>query len=96
MTLTSSSLAQTSARRDGKTGSPANECVFITCTRVTPKKSLERVVDGISSYEPMGTSIGYVIVGFLGDAYESKLTGDTSGDSPTPAIFRCNPFVDHA
>ena len=72
----------------------ADECVFITCTRVNAKKSLEESIDAISHLRADGHKIQYVIVGFLGDAYESKLKGYIRRQ-PEPHIFHCYPFLDH-
>jgi glycosyltransferase involved in cell wall biosynthesis len=69
--------------------------VFITCTRVMPKKSLEDVIDAISRLHVAGHNVRYVIAGFLGDAYERTLKRHIA-QQPDPEIFHCFPFLDHA
>jgi glycosyltransferase involved in cell wall biosynthesis len=84
-------------REQGRTEleASAGECVFITCTRVKPKKSLERVVDGVSKLRADGHKVRYVIAGFVGGAYEDKLKAHIARQA-SPEIFHCLPFLDHA
>jgi glycosyltransferase involved in cell wall biosynthesis len=72
----------------------ADECVFVTCTRVNAKKNLERVIDGVSSLRSAGHKVRYVIVGFLGDSYEAELKEHIERQ-PDPEIFHCFPFLAH-
>ena len=72
-----------------------DEWVFITCTRVTVAKDLERIVDAVTTLRLEGHSVRYVLAGFLGDAYGSALTRYMAAQ-PHPEIFSCYPFLDHA
>ena len=72
----------------------ADECVFVTCTRVNAKKGLETVIDGVSSLRAAGHRVRYVVAGFLGDAYEAKLKQHIERQ-PEPEIFHCYPFLAH-
>lgn len=75
-------------------GAAENDCVLVTCTRVTAKKNLERVIDCVSKLCADAYDVRYVIAGFLGDGYESRLKSYIARQ-PRPEIFHCYPFLDH-
>lgn len=75
-------------------GAPADERLFVTCTRVTRKKGLERVVDAVSALRHAGHPVRYAIAGFVGGAYEDELKRYI-GRQPVPGIFHCFPFLGH-
>jgi glycosyltransferase involved in cell wall biosynthesis len=76
-------------------GASPEDCIFITCTRVTEKKELEQVIDRVSELRSNGLKISYVIAGFLGDEYDRRLKRYIQVQ-PEPQIFHCYSFLDHA
>lgn len=75
-------------------GVGADDTVFVTCTRVNSKKSLERVVDAASALAQEGRRIRYVVAGFSEGTYGESLRAYINGQ-PDPSIFVCLPLLDH-
>jgi len=71
-----------------------DECVFVTCTRVNAKKSLERVVDAVSTLQVEDGGVRYAIAGFQGDRYGHALRSYID-QTAERSIFRCLPLLDH-
>ena len=71
-----------------------DEIVFITSTRVTKVKNLEKVIDFISKVYAKNNKVKYIIIGFLGDNYEKELKQYIRMQS-YPEIFYCYPFLSH-
>jgi glycosyltransferase involved in cell wall biosynthesis len=87
------SIAERAEARE-ELGLHPDECVFVTGTRVNPKKGLERVIDSVSRLRLDGKPARYVIAGFMGDSYEAELKRYVAAQ-PDPRFFHCSPFLDH-
>lgn len=72
-----------------------DEVVFITSTRVTPRKTLENVIEPISKLYTEGKRVRYIMIGLLGDDYEERLK-TLIKRQPNPEIFYCYPFSGHS
>lgn len=73
-------------------GFKENEIVIITSTRINKRKNLEQIIELISSLNNKGLSVSYILVGFLGDSYESELKSFIAKQS-VPHKFKCFPFL---
>lgn len=69
-----------------------DEVVLITSTRINKRKNLESVIELISRFNKEGKKVRYVMVGFLGDAYEKELKTFIQSQ-PAPHAFLCFPFL---
>ncbi|HXD93301.1 MAG TPA: glycosyltransferase family 4 protein [Bacteroidia bacterium] len=69
-----------------------DEVVLITSTRVNKRKNLEGNIELVSRLRAEGKKLKYIIVGFLGDAYERELKAFTLSQ-PEPEAFICFPFL---
>jgi glycosyltransferase involved in cell wall biosynthesis len=75
-------------------GLDPDECLFVTCTRVNAKKSLEHVIDATSSLRARGYPVRYVIAGLLADDYGRALESYIE-QQLDPSVFHWLPFLDH-
>jgi glycosyltransferase involved in cell wall biosynthesis len=57
----------------GQHGIREDELLLATCTRATPRKGLEVVIDVVSELRGHGVAVRYVLAGLLGDAYAKAL-----------------------
>lgn len=73
-------------------GFGADDVAIITSTRVNKRKNLEQIIRLVSDMNMAGKKVKYVIVGFLGDAYEQELKGFI-GKLPDPSVVTCFPFL---
>jgi glycosyltransferase involved in cell wall biosynthesis len=73
-------------------GFKENEIVIITSTRINKRKNLEQIIELISSLNNKGLNVSYILVGFLGDAYEAELKSFITKQS-VPDKFKCYPFL---
>lgn len=73
-------------------GFKENEIVIITSTRINKRKNLEQIIELISSLNNKGLSVSYILVGFLGDNYETELKTFIAQQS-VPNKFKCFPFL---
>jgi len=73
-------------------GFKENEIVIITSTRINKRKNLEQIIELISSLNNKGLNVSYILVGFLGDAYETELKSFIAKQS-VPDKFKCYPFL---
>jgi glycosyltransferase involved in cell wall biosynthesis len=73
-------------------GIAEDEVVLITSTRVNKRKNLESNIAFISKLHGEGKKVRYIIVGFLGDAYERELKAFIQSQ-PKPETFICFPFL---
>jgi glycosyltransferase involved in cell wall biosynthesis len=69
-----------------------DEVVLITSTRVNKRKNLESNIALVSQLHAEGKKVKYIIVGFLGDAYEQELKIFIQSQ-PKPEAFICFPFL---
>ena len=76
-------------------GFSADDIIIITSTRVNKRKNLEKNIELISRLHATGKKVRYVIIGFLGDAYERELK-EFIQSQPEPGLFRCFPFLQAA
>jgi glycosyltransferase involved in cell wall biosynthesis len=76
-------------------GFQEDDIVIITSTRVNKRKNLEKNIELISCLHAEGKKVRYVIVGFLGDAYERELKAYIQSQ-PEPGLFRCFSFLQAA
>jgi glycosyltransferase involved in cell wall biosynthesis len=76
-------------------GFQEEDIVMITSTRVNKRKNLEKNIKLISQLHTQGKKVRYVVVGFLGDDYESELKAFIQAQ-PNPDLFRCFPFLNAA
>lgn len=72
----------------------SNDIVYITSTRIYPRKKIERVVDEISSLRSKGIGAHYIIIGFLGDSYDKQLREYIFSKGNSEA-FHCYGFMKH-
>lgn len=79
-----------SARKE--LGFKENEIVIITSTRINKRKNLEQIIELISSLNNKGLNVSYVLVGFLGDTYETEIKSFIAKQS-VPDKFKCFPFL---
>jgi glycosyltransferase involved in cell wall biosynthesis len=70
-----------------------DDIVIITSTRINKRKNLENIIKLISQLNSEGKSVKYIMVGFLGDAYETELKKFIQTQSD-PKAFVCFPFLD--
>lgn len=75
-----------------KLGFKDNEIVIITSTRINKRKNLEQIIELISSLNNKGLNVSYILVGFLGDTYETELKSFIAKQS-APDKFKCFPFL---
>ena len=75
-----------------KLGFKENEIVIITSTRINKRKNLEQIIERISSLNDKGLNVSYILVGFLGDTYETELKSFIAKQS-VPNKFKCFPFL---
>ena len=68
------------------------EIVFITSTRINKRKNLERNISLVSRLHAQGKKVAYVLVGFLGDRYESELK-EFIAKQENPGLFSCFSFL---
>ena len=73
-------------------GFKENEIVIITSTRINKRKKLEQIIELISSLNNKGLNVSYILVGFLGDNYETELKTFIEKQS-APNKFKCYPFL---
>lgn len=71
-----------------------DECLIITSTRVNRQKRLDEVIASVSKLKDAGLKVHYVIIGFLGDAYETELKAFIKKQKHAE-IFHCLGFLDH-
>ncbi|MBS1636792.1 MAG: glycosyltransferase family 4 protein [Bacteroidetes bacterium] len=71
------------------------DIVLMTSTRVNRRKGLEQVIRLVSEMKQHGKQVHYVMVGFLGDAYEQELKAFIQSQ-PDPSVFHCYPFLNAA
>jgi glycosyltransferase involved in cell wall biosynthesis len=69
-----------------------DEVVLMTSTRVNKRKNLEGNIELVSRLRTEGKKLKYIIVGFLGDAYERELKAFIQSQ-PQPEAFICFPFL---
>lgn len=75
-----------------KLGFKENEIVIITSTRINKRKNLEEIIELINSLNAKGLNVSYILVGFLGDTYETELKSFISKQN-FPNKFKCFPFL---
>jgi glycosyltransferase involved in cell wall biosynthesis len=75
-------------------GLEENELVVATCTRATPSKRLEDVIDTISTLRRSGVRLRYVLAGLLGDRYAETLRKHVAAQSD-PSAFVLLPTLRH-
>ena len=80
------------ANKRSELGIAEDEVVLITSTRVNKRKNLESNITLISRLHAKGKKVKYIIVGFLGDAYEQELKAFIQSQ-PKPEAFICFPFL---
>lgn len=69
-----------------------DEVVLMTSTRVNKRKNLEGNIELVSRLRAEGKKLKYIIVGFLGDAYERELKTFIQSQ-PESDAFICFPFL---
>lgn len=69
-----------------------DEVVLMTSTRVNKRKNLEGNIELVSRLRKEGKKLKYIIIGFLGDAYEKELK-EFIQSQPEPEAFICFPFL---
>lgn len=69
-----------------------DETVLITSTRINRRKGLEQVVREVDELNREGKRVRYILVGFLGDAYEKELKTFIAA-AHNPDAFICYPFL---
>jgi glycosyltransferase involved in cell wall biosynthesis len=69
-----------------------DEIVLMTSTRINRRKNLEQVVREVDELNRAGKKVRYIMVGFLGDAYEKELKAFIQATA-NPAAFTCFPFL---
>lgn len=69
-----------------------DEIVLMTSTRINKRKNLEKVVELILAMRKKGKKVKYILVGFLGDAYEKELKAFIHSQAD-PQAFICYPFL---
>jgi glycosyltransferase involved in cell wall biosynthesis len=69
-----------------------DDIVIITSTRINKRKNLESIIKLISQFNAEGKSVKYIMIGFLGDAYETELKKFIQSQS-NPEAFICFPFL---
>jgi glycosyltransferase involved in cell wall biosynthesis len=84
--------ANTRDEKRKELGIENDEIVFMTSTRINKRKNLEKIIELISSLRKEGKKIKYILVGFLGDAYEKELKSFIQSQ-PDPDAFICYPFL---
>lgn len=72
-----------------------DEIVLITSTRINRRKGLEQVIREVDELNQKGKRLRYILVGFLGDAYEKALKTFIAG-TQNPDAFICYPFLPSA
>jgi glycosyltransferase involved in cell wall biosynthesis len=73
-------------------GIQEDETVIITSTRINKRKNLEKIIGLVSDMNQAGKKVKYILVGFLGDAYEKELKSFIQAQ-PKPDAFICFPFL---
>lgn len=73
-------------------GFAPDDVVIITSTRVNKRKNLEQIITLVSDMNKAGKKVKYVLVGFLGDAYEQELKAFIH-KLPDPSVVTCFPFL---
>jgi glycosyltransferase involved in cell wall biosynthesis len=63
-----------------------DELVLVTCTRATPRKKLDDVIDAVTTVNASGASLRYVLAGLLDDAYADSLR-ERVARQPDPSAF---------
>ncbi len=69
-----------------------SDIVIITSTRINKRKNIENIIKFVSQLNSEGKNVKYIMVGFLGDAYESELKNFIQSQ-PNPEVFTCYPFL---
>ena len=78
----------------GEHGISSDELVLVTCTRATPSKRLEEVIDAVSRLRGQGLALRYVLSGLLDDSYAQALRAHAARH-PEPDAFLLLPLLDH-
>jgi glycosyltransferase involved in cell wall biosynthesis len=75
-------------------GISSDELVLVTCTRATPSKRLEDVIDAVSRLRGHGHALRYALSGLLDDSYAQTLRAHAARQ-PEPDAFLLLPLLDH-
>jgi hypothetical protein len=75
-------------------GIAPHEVVLVTCTRATPSKRLEDVIDAVSRLRRQGLALRYVLSGLLDDSYAQTLRAHAARQ-PEPDAVLLLPLLDH-
>lgn len=85
----------TRAGKREELGIAGDEIVLITSTRINKRKNLEQIVASVDQLNREGKKVRYILVGFLGDAYEQELKLFIASTAH-PEAFICYPFLSSA